>query len=638
VSAGVRTLVVGTAGHIDHGKSALVRALTGTDPDRLKEEQERGITIDLGFAHTAEGGTVLSFVDVPGHERFVRTMLAGAGGIDAVLLVIAADESVMPQTREHFHICRLLGVRSGVIALSKADLADEEMLALAEMETRELVAGSFLEAAPIVRVSARTGEGLAALRDALATLPDPVRAAADRPARLPIDRVFTIRGFGTVATGTLVAGSIAAEDELQVLPAGPTVKVRGVQVHGLPATRAVAGQRVAVNLSGVNRAELGRGGTLAPPGSLEPSRVLDAAIDLLDDARVAHGARVRVHQGTAEVLGRVALSGVRASASTPGEIPPGGSAFARLRLESPLVVTRGDRLILRAYSPPVTLGGGVVLDPQPPRGGIRTAAGRARFARLDRSAPAADVVRMILEERAGSGVDVRQLVARLGFTATRAAGLMDGLVASGDAVRAGDLWVSAAVAAALGQALVALVEAHHRREPLSDGLPREEARVRAFGRAAPPVFDLVLAGLIEQGRLAGRERLTLAGRQVSLTESEAQAVAALEEAIRGWGLQAGDTAAAATAAAVPLSAAERLVGLLTRRGDVQRVGGWLLHRSALERLVQDVREMKAAGADGIDVATFKTRYGLTRKWAIPLLEFLDRERVTRRVGDRRVIL
>ncbi|MDE0831120.1 MAG: selenocysteine-specific translation elongation factor, partial [Vicinamibacterales bacterium] len=374
-----RYVVVGTAGHIDHGKSALVEALTGTDPDRLKEEKSRGITIDLGFASLEQGDTQLSFVDVPGHERFVKNMLAGASGVDGVLFVIAADESVMPQTREHFDICRLLGVTGGVIALTKTDLVDAETVELVAMETAELLSGSFLEDAPVIPVSAKTGDGLAALRDALFEM---ARRADPRPTdgavRFPIDRAFSVKGFGTVVTGTLAAGQMTTDTVLRVLPRGWDIKIRGLQVHGVSQTVAVAGQRVAAKIAGVEVSEIARGDSVVTPGRFEATRRLDTLLALLPTSRpLKHGARVRFHQGTSEVLGRVAVGplvgdlGVDAVRddetgerdNAPGDLKPGGHAFARLRLESPAVLTRGDRFILRAYSPPVTIAGGLVIDP-----------------------------------------------------------------------------------------------------------------------------------------------------------------------------------------------------------------------------------------------------------------------------------
>src|SRR5581483_10070131 len=327
--ASVTSVVVGTAGHIDHGKSALVRALTGTDPDRLKEEQARGITIDLGFAHAAVDGVDVAFVDVPGHERFVKNMLAGVGGIDLVVLVVAADESVMPQTREHFDICRLLQIPAGLVALTKADLVDADTLELARLEVRDLTAGSFLEGAPIVAVSSKTG---AALVEASATVAE---RGGGSVARLPIDRVFSMKGFGTVVTGTLVSGAVSVDDELALLPADAvtgerrTVKVRGVQVHGRKQTRVGAGHRTAVNVSGVDVPDVSRGQSLVTPGTFEPTRLADALVEVLPGAKpLKHGQRVRFHQGTAEILGRASVIGPTGSA-----IEPAGRGYVRLRLE-----------------------------------------------------------------------------------------------------------------------------------------------------------------------------------------------------------------------------------------------------------------------------------------------------------------
>ena len=432
-----RSIVVGTAGHIDHGKSALVQALTGTDPDRLAEEKARGITIDLGFAHQTIDDVNFAFVDVPGHERFVKNMLAGVGGIDLVVLVVAADESVMPQTREHFDICRLLRVPAGFVALTKSDLADADTLELARLEVRELVAGSFLEGAPIVPVSARTGDGLGAFRDTLAEMSRRARGRAVHGAtRLPIDRVFSMKGFGTVVTGTLVSGRIAIDDELVVAPGDRRVKVRGVQVHGKRQPEAVAGQRSAVNLGGVEVDEIQRGQALVAPGSFVETRVADAIVEVLPTSKpLKHGARVRFHQGTAEIIGRVAVIGPAAADRAVPAIAPGERAFVRLRLEAPAVVVRGDRYILRAYSPPLTIAGGLILDPQPPRTGIRSAAALERAKRLafdpsadDHDAAERQAAEVMIDDAGLVGLPVSALVSRIGAAPGRVQSLTDALV------------------------------------------------------------------------------------------------------------------------------------------------------------------------------------------------------------------
>jgi selenocysteine-specific elongation factor len=632
-----RSIVVGTAGHIDHGKSALVRALTGIDPDRLKEEQARGITIDLGFAHAQIDETQLAFVDVPGHERFVKNMLAGVGGIDVVLLVVSADESVMPQTREHFQICRLLGLQRGAIVLTKADLADAEMLALAGLEARELVRGSFLADAPMIPVSVKTGRGLDELK---AVLRDLAAASAPRPSgpvRLPIDRVFSVKGFGTVVTGTLVSGTIRADQDLTVMPGGRSVKVRGLQVHGRQQAAAGAGRRIAVNLAGVEVGDLSRGATLCEAGTYEPTRRVDVRLELLPDARpLRHGARVRFHSGTSELIGRVAISSAEGSAQS---VEPGQSAFARVRLEGPAVVTRGDRVILRAYSPPVTIGGGVVLDPHPPRGAIRTVAGVDRFRRLDPAADVVDAVAVFVAERGSAGLPRAALVGRAGLTPAAAAEVAARVTASGRVVAVDDLLVASTALAALEATLVSEIEAHHRAQPLSEGLPREEARERLFGRAAPAVFDEVLGRLVQAGRIVARDRLALAGRQLSLSQEEMKAQEGLVRVYREAGFTPPDIAAAASAAGTTVEVAGRVLTLLLRSRTLVRIDTLVFHAETLDRLKNEVRALKEENGGGrVDVAAFKERYGITRKYAIPLLEYLDRERVTRRVGEGRVVL
>ncbi len=624
-----------------------MRALTGTDPDRLKEEQARGITIDLGFAHLETAGLNLAFVDVPGHERFVRNMLAGAGGIDVVMLCVAADESVMPQTREHFQICRLLQIPAGVLVLTKSDLADADTLEIAALELRELVAGSALEDAPLVAVSARTGAGMAELVERVAAVASGVRERrAAGPPRLPVDRVFSAKGFGTVVTGTLVSGRLQVDDELVVLPRGIAVKARGLQVHGRSEEHAAAGQRVAVNLGGIERADLTRGDTVCRAGSLEATRRLDVVLEVLPEARaLRHGARVRFHQGTTEVIGRVALAAVRGGDAPVAEIAPGRSGYARVRLEGAAVVTRGDRFILRAYSPPMTVGGGVVLDPSPPRSAIRTTAGRERFRRLDPAAAAGDAgnvaaaVLTFIEERGAGGMRRTALVSRAGLDPHDGAAIESQLVAAGKVVAVGETLVAGHVLEALGARLAAAVAAHHAAAALSGGLPREEARERLFKGAAPAVFEHIVADLVRRGAIAGGDRLTSAGHELQLSADETRAREAIERILRDGNLAPPAIAEIVAAAGVTPAVVERVAALLVRQKRLVRIDSMLFHAEALERLKSDLRELgRAAGAAArVDVAAFKARYGITRKYAIPLLEYLDRERVTRRVGDARIV-
>jgi selenocysteine-specific elongation factor len=652
-------VVVGTAGHIDHGKSALVRALTGIDPDRLKEEKARGITIDLGFAHCRIGNVTISLIDVPGHERFVRNMLAGASGVDALLLVVAADESVMPQTREHFAIGRLLGVREGLIALTKCDLADRDMRALARLEIGELVAGSFLEAAPLIEVSSKSGEGLDELRRALEAVgARTVRRADAGPARLPIDRAFTMRGFGTVVTGTLVSGAIAADAVLTLLPVNRSVRVRGVQTHGASVATARAGQRVAVNLGDVEVADLTRGDVLAAPGAFEPTRVIDARLETLEDApSLRHGARVRFHQGTREVMARVAVSRVLhdiagddtlRARKDAAAIPASALARVRLRLEAPVVVTRGDRFVLRSYSPVHTIAGGVVLDPHPRRAPLRTASAHARFDALDDDA-AGDVrahtssvraCRFHLDEHGHEGMSLDDLSRRLGLTVAQRQDVVDELVGNSEALIVGDRLVSRRAFDLAAEELLALVAATPHGPLESEGVPRQEARDRL--RLSARVFDTLVERLQQAGRLAGRDRLLLPGVSTALS-AERETLEGVERALREGGLTPPDTIEIASQLSLDTSLVSKAIVALARENRVVRLAGLAFHTDALEdlkrRLRQDVDASGQAPAERrIDVGVFKARFGLTRKFAIPLLEYLDRERVTRRVGDARVVL
>ncbi len=637
----MRTVVVGTAGHIDHGKSALVKALTGTDPDRLKEEKARGITIELGFAHAAVADDVVaSFVDVPGHERFVRAMLAGVGGIDLVLLIVAADESVMPQTREHFDICRLLGVGRGLVVITKADAVEPGMTDLVTAEVRELVAGSFLDGAPILAVSALTGEGLDGLRAAIATLARavPARNAAGA-ARLPVDRAFTLKGFGTVVTGTLVQGTLAVDDELVLLPDERPVKVRGLHVHGGGRSRATAGERVAANLTAVEVAEVRRGSVLAPAGAFAITRRADVHLTMLPGMALKHGARVRVHQGTAEVLARVSVAGAA------GLVEPGGQADVRLRFEAPAVVARGDRLIVRSYSPLVTVGGGVVLDPLPPRPGVRTGRGVARMAALavrgDVTADRAAALAVLVAASGPSGASLPDLAQRLGATRDEVAASVNALVAGGTAVRGGALVVASAALERPTAVMLAGLADFHRTQPLAQGLGLEDARSRWFRVVPAPVVDAVVAGLVAAGRIVATDTLALTSHRVSLSAADQATADWLDRRFRDAGLAPPDVAGLADEARRPAAAVEKLLQLQVKAKQLVRLDTLVFHRDALDTLKAEIRARKAAAADGratVDVKAFKDTYNVSRKYAIPLLEYLDRERVTRRMGDVRIVL
>jgi selenocysteine-specific elongation factor len=573
---------------------------------------------------------VASFVDVPGHERFVRNMLAGAHGIDAALLVVAADESVMPQTREHFEICRLLGIPRGLVALTKCDLADAELQATAELETRELVAGSFLEGQPIVRVSAVTGEGLDALRRALLVL---AREAKPRSSegllRLPIDRVFSMKGFGTVVTGTLVAGEALSGEELEILPSGRRARVRGLQVHGESVERALAGTRTAANLAGVEIEDVARGNVLVRPGTLRPTSMIDVELSLLVGTRpLRDGARVRVHAASAEALGRVALLGAKS-------LDPGTTSVAQLRLETPVVAGRGDRLVLRSCSPAETIGGARVLDPLPPR---RTGANRAAVERL-RGVASGVAAEMLVDEAGVSGLSVPLLAARLAvpWQALRA----ELRERSGLAVLGQEpcVVVSRRALGVLGQRAVDALAAFHGEHPLRPGMPREELRERVFAGTLPVVFEQVLGELGAAGRARTLpDVVALAGHEVRLSAGEEQARTLLVERARSAGLSGVGVASLAETAALDPKLLERVARVLVTERVLDRVGdGLLVHSEHLQALKAEVRRRWAQGSK-LDVSAFKELTGLSRKYVIPLLEYLDRERLTRRSGSDRVVL
>jgi selenocysteine-specific elongation factor len=634
----MRSIIVGAAGHIDHGKTSLVRALTGVDADRLPEEKKRGITIDLGFAELDLGDARLGFVDVPGHERFVKNMLAGAHGIDLVALVLAADEGVMPQTREHFDICRLLGVRAGLIVVTKTDLVDAELLELVQLEAAELAAGSFLEDAPVLPVSARTGAGLDELKETLRALAGRIPArAADWTARLPVDRAFTMRGFGAVVTGTLVAGEIREGDEMELLPTGAKVRVRGLQVHGKTVDKAEAGQRVAANLGGVEAANVARGMTLAPAGRLRPTQIIDARIEVLPDAPRAlrSRARVRVHLGAAEALARVR------ALETGGEIAPGAAGFAQLRLERPVAAVAQERFIVRSYSPSRTIAGGAVLDAQAAKHrGRELGATRARL-QLLATGNHADTVTCYVAAAGERGLRRADLIARTGW---RDEVLAAALTQAGAAVVENEgVLLAPAACEKLSAAAVAALDAFHKNEPLAKGLPRETLREQVFHHAAPEVFRAVLADLERQGKIVSDKDVVRAADHSQTLSSADQALRDRLAQIYGEAALAPPSWAEAQAQAAPRAQpahARKILQLLLDDGTLARVTNELLfHRPALDELVAKLRAHAAATPDRlIDVPTFKDLAGISRKYAIPLLEYLDREKITRRAGDKRLVL
>ena len=637
-------IIVGTAGHIDHGKTSLIKALTGTDTDRLPEEKKRGITIDLGFAELAVEGHRIGFVDVPGHERFVKNMLAGAAGIDLVLLVVAADEGVMPQTREHFDICRLLGIKSGVIALTKSDLVDDEMLDLVRLDVGELAAGTFLEKAPVIPVSSTSGAGLAELKSALV---NSAAALGDRHdihvPRLPIDRSFSVRGFGTVLTGTLASGSLTPESSLELMPERRPVRVRGLQTHGRSVEAATAGQRVAVNLGSIDHADIHRGSTLALAGTLAPATMLDVQVEVLPSAprpmRSRH--RVRVHIGTAEVLARVYVL------EAAGEIEPGSEGCVQLRLEAPVAAVVGERFVIRSYSPQATIAGGTVLDPLPVKHSSRDRESAVAFlAAVSDAWESTDkvpaIARLFIEASVERGI-AQPLVARTGFRR----GLIDAaaatLTSAGVVVDAGGILLAARAFQELRERLARSVKDHHDREPFSAGIARKALQEKHFARIPDEVFRSALAGLVaDRTVIHEADVIRLADREQELSAAERGFVERFLAELRTAGLQPrklSEIVADVTAADVTASHAAKLVEMLAKRGDVIKVSTDLVFAGDVIASLRTRLKDRAALLPGrlIDVAAFKDLAGVSRKYAIPLLEYFDRIGVTKRVGEKRLI-
>ncbi|MBI3522114.1 MAG: selenocysteine-specific translation elongation factor [Chloroflexi bacterium] len=616
--------VIGTAGHVDHGKSTLIRALTGIDPDRLREEQERGMTIDLGFAWaTLADGTDVGIVDVPGHQDFIRNMLAGIGGIDAVVLVVALDESVMPQTREHLAILSLLGIDRGVVALTKRDLVDDDWAALVRDETRVALRGTPLERAPFVEVSATKRAGLDELRAAISSVlgAAPERRDTGRP-RLPIDRAFTMTGFGTVVTGTLRDGSLAIGDEVAIVPGDRRARIRGLQTHRRAIEVARPGSRVAVNLSGIDKDQLRRGLVLARPGTLAPTSLLSLRLAVLEgvSATVTNDDALKIHVGTDEVMARVSVL------ETAG-IAAGQEGWVQLHLAQPVAAAVGDRLVVRRPSPSETIGGGVVADVSGERG-KRRADAVARLERRTAPSPAArllasfDVARTLDEAAERGGLD----------TAERAAAIA-ALLSAGDALAIADAYLSRDSFEALAVKVERMLAMAHRREPLRPGLAREE--LRAVASLAPKRWQAVLARLVAEGRVIER------GTSLALP-AHRPTLSALQEA--SWQRARAALAAAPLQPPAP-SALEIEYGIdrallvaLADRGDLVRIGtdAVFLPDAVASFATRVIDEL--ASATSITVARARDLTGSSRKHVLPLLGFLDDQGITRRVGDERVLL
>jgi selenocysteine-specific elongation factor len=631
-------IIVGTAGHIDHGKTALVKALTGVDADRLKEEKERGITIDIGFANLVlDANTTIGFIDVPGHERFIKNMLAGVGGIDMVLLVIAAEESIMPQTREHLEICSLLHIKQGLTVLTKIDKVEPEMADLVEAEVRDFLKGSFLEKSPIVRVSSYTGEGIPPLIEKLREFSTTVEPKdATQLFRLPIDRCFTMRGFGTVITGTLIAGKVHKDEEVQIFPSQRITRVRGIQVHGDLSNEAQAGQRTALNLQGVDVADIQRGMVLTIPNIFTPTPMFDCHLELLHSAPnpIESRKRIRFHIGTAELMGYVVLLGQE-------RLIPGESAFVQVRLEEPTFALPGDRFIIRQYSPMVTIGGGEILDAVPEKH-RRSDKAVLNKLKILKEGSVDDRLAVFVEEAGLKTIGIAALMARVGLVQTHARERLMALAKAGRIrVLAENPFtvVSAKAFDRAAEQAAAEVQRFHRLNPLVQGIGREEVKARVFADASNTVFQTVLDKLVADKKISfAQDLIQEFGRTVTLKADEERVREQLAQRLRSLGLQVPAPDELIDSLKLDRNTARKIIQLMVKENAVVKISeDMLVDRVALDHLIQNLKTLKSKNPK-LGVSEFKNLTGVSRKYAIPLLEYLDRQRVTRRVGDERVIL
>jgi selenocysteine-specific elongation factor len=623
----MRHIILGTAGHIDHGKSALVKALTGIDPDRLKEEKERGITIDIGFADLSfpDAGVTRGIVDVPGHEKLIRNMLAGAGGIDMVLLVIAADEGIMPQSREHLAICDMLKIKTGLIALTKADLVEKEWLQLVRDEVRTFIKDTFLDGAPIVPVSSRTGENLELLKKEIRDIALSISPkTAGGLFRLPIDRVFTLKGFGTVITGTAISGRVSVEDQVEILPSNVRTKVRGLHSHGKAISAAFAGQRVAINLQGVEKDDLRRGDVAVVPGRFRPTKIIDAFLELLDGVPVLKSkSLIHFYSGTSETIARVILY-------EKDELNAGESCYCQLRLKDPVVAMSGDRYIIRRFSPLETLGGGKILDPAPVRRRRKDGINDLRV--LD--AGSLDERLSLKIEKGASGITVHSLEGWINTEPKTIAESLDRLLKVGTVLRYEDILLHRQAALRIHGKIMELLKSFHKKNPLKAGMPKEE--VRTVLKIDPKLFNFVLAGFRDV--IAEKDILRIRDFKIALSSSEEESRAKIQELLEKGGVQPPAKEELARFLKMDQKRITDILGLMSKEGLVVRINDSVyLSAGAYDRMLSLLREF-FSGKGEMTVAEFRDLLNTSRKYALPLLEYLDARKITIRTGDVRKMM
>ena len=634
----MREVILGTAGHVDHGKTSFIRALTGIDTDRLKEEKARGITIELGFAYLdLPCGHRLGIVDVPGHEKFVKNMVAGASGMDLVAFIIAADEGIMPQSREHFEICRLLGIQRGLIVITKKDMVDPDWLALVIDDVRTFFAGSFLEEAPLLTVSSTTGEGIADVRntlDALVAASD--FSAAHGPFRMPVDRVFSMKGFGTVITGTAISGRIKTGEDLMLFPSRKSGKIRGIQVHGKDTQEAEAGHRTAINIQGLEKEGINRGEMAASVDCLQPSYLLDAHFFYLKSARKTYKnrTRVRIHLGTAEIMGRIVLL-------HDEELEPGSEANVQILLEEQVGCWPGDKYVIRSYSPVHTIGGGTVLNGSPRKRKRFRPENKEIFTTYRENNPE-NLVLLHISESGYNGLTLDRLAVKMGVFGNRLKKIVQQPLSSRKIIlieQEKQRMVSTAVYEKLGEKLGAALGAYHRENPLKAGLPKEELRALLYRRLDQRLFQFLLNDLQKKGEIAQDGPLIrLSDHKVSLKEDEKILRRELEAFYKGADL-APPTIKEVMAkfSRYPLPLLKEVLAIMVRDDALAKVTEDLyFYKPAMDNLKEKLVALLIKEGE-IDTPAFKDLTGLSRKFSIPLLEFFDKTKVTIRVGDKRIL-
>lgn len=633
----MKQIILGTAGHIDHGKTTLIKTLTGVDLDRLKEEKERGITIQLGFTSLSlPSGQIVGIVDVPGHEKFVRNMVAGVGGIDIVLFTIAADEGIMPQTREHLDICQLLKVKRGVIAVTKTDLVDEDWLQLVKDEIKEFTKDSFLENAPIIPLSSVTGQGIFSLLTAFDTIAQGVEERTSEGLfRLPIDRIFTIKGFGTVVTGTLISGAIATGDSVEILPEKIEAKIRGIQVHNRQVEKASAGLRTAINLQGVDKDFLERGSVLVPPKTLKPTSRIDVKIEYLSNnsKSLKNRSRIRFHSGTSEVLAQITLLDQE-------ELPPGGSALAQLKLEKPTVVLPRDRFVIRSYSPIFTIGGGGILDANPHKH-KRFASETVAQLNAIQGGSDKENIHLFVSDSGWAGLDLLKLVPKLGKAPSQLSLLLNELIKEGTLIlidQETHKVITSRKYEELKSLLLEQIREYHKKFPLKKGILKEELKSKLPRSIDLRLFNHLLTNLLNSSLITvEKDKLWLSGNKPLLKDAQKE----LKDTIEKIYYKGGLTPPSFKELVEQLSSDERetksILDLLTADGIVVKVKENLwFHREALEKLKKSLIAFLKDNGE-ITTSQFKDLTKASRKYTIPLMEYCDQSKITIRVGEKRVL-